>query len=490
MREKYSDYLTWSMHVSNFLHYLGIHAKLAGNIGVLGEIDGIIPIIHSPQGCAYHYVFSPRKKNKPLYDTFCTGMTESDIVYGGAVKLRNTIIEVYENYSPKLIVVLPSPVSDLMNEDIEMEVLSIREELNINVIALKSEVFSHRDRSSARNALKQTAKKPATDIKPAYNNIKGCGYIEAMIALVDNVMEKQTIIENTVNIETFGMGFASRISLIKIEELLNKIGIKVNTLLPSCSYESIVTAPQAKLNISTKKKWAFRMNEKFGTDYFFIENTYQYVGKDGIKRFYLDIAKYFDLEEKATKVLNEDYERYKDKIELYKDRISQHTYVIYSENINLLPAMIKAYQNAYGMNIKYICIKTDKLLEDFKISEDVFGKLINRIKLTMPEDCKLIVDPNEKEKKKVFLDIDYIVGRKDVRLEQYGTCVLNPIHEQNFLYYEGYTEVLKNIINLIEKNSVKSKLLLNNIDYDDKINNLLKNSNHVEMNTFWRRTWD
>jgi hypothetical protein len=67
-------------------------------------------------------------------------------------------------------------------------------------------------------------------------DIMGCGYTEALYAMVDNVMVEQKPIQKSINIETIGWGKHGKLVIGEVEGFLAKAGITINSHFPSTSY--------------------------------------------------------------------------------------------------------------------------------------------------------------------------------------------------------------------------------------------------------------
>ncbi|MFQ8760960.1 MAG: nitrogenase component 1 [Intestinimonas sp.] len=78
----------------------------------------MVVILHGPRGCGFHYRHSARRRHQPF--TLCCAPTspEREIICGGADALRRTVSEAWDRYRPALILIVPTPVSDILNEDI------------------------------------------------------------------------------------------------------------------------------------------------------------------------------------------------------------------------------------------------------------------------------------------------------------------------------------------------------------------------------------
>ena len=158
----------------------------------------------------------------------------------------------------------------------------------ISVVGVQSELFSHRDKNYTRNRLKELTRQTITGDNRLEMELKGCGFTEALYALVEQVMEPSAQIPHSINIETVGWGSEGKAALRELEVFLNGCGIQVNTWIPSAPLSSLVHAPAAELNLVKRVRWARRMREKFGTAYLHIGGAGRYAGLDGICTFYRD----------------------------------------------------------------------------------------------------------------------------------------------------------------------------------------------------------
>ena len=114
-------------------------------------------------------------------------MTESEIIYGGTEKLYKTVKEVWERYHPSMIMLIPTPVSDVLSEDIRSVSERLKKE-GIFTVGIQSELFSHRDKNYAKDRLRKLAAQKITGDNRLETELKGCGFTEALYALVEQVM--------------------------------------------------------------------------------------------------------------------------------------------------------------------------------------------------------------------------------------------------------------------------------------------------------------
>ncbi|AEV70240.1 nitrogenase component 1 [Acetivibrio clariflavus] len=133
----------------SFSQCLGCATSKAACMTVLIQ-DGAV-ISHGPVGCAsclHEFAFTYRV-NYPLRGIerptprriFSTNLKEKDTVYGGNIKLADTIREVYERTKANAIFVLTTCAAGIIGDDVESVCNEAEEELGIPVVAIFCEGF-------------------------------------------------------------------------------------------------------------------------------------------------------------------------------------------------------------------------------------------------------------------------------------------------------------------------------------------------------------
>lgn len=133
----------------SFSQCLGCATSKAACMTVL--IQDAAVISHGPVGCAsclHEFAFTHRV-NYPLRGIerptprriFSTNLKEKDTVYGGNIKLANTIREVYERTHANAIFVLTTCAAGIIGDDVESVCNEAEEELGIPVVAIFCEGF-------------------------------------------------------------------------------------------------------------------------------------------------------------------------------------------------------------------------------------------------------------------------------------------------------------------------------------------------------------
>ena len=133
----------------SFSQCLGCASSKAACMTILIQ-DGAV-ISHGPVGCAsclHEFAFTYRV-NSPLRGVsrptprhiFTTNLQEKDTVYGGNIKLANTIREAYERTHANALFVLTTCAAGIIGDDVESICNEAEEELGIPVVAIFCEGF-------------------------------------------------------------------------------------------------------------------------------------------------------------------------------------------------------------------------------------------------------------------------------------------------------------------------------------------------------------
>lgn len=492
MNNSRKDLLSISMYPSGLLHEYGVNGKISGSVGAVGEIKDTLLILHSPKGCGFHYRQSARRRHQPYYQLICSELTEQEVILGGEDEIYETAKEAYFRYHPKLIVLIPSPVSDVMNENLFAVADRLKSE-GIEAVAVRSELFSHRDREYGRKRLKELASQKIGEKNKLEVELKGCGFTEALYALVEQFMVKCPKIPRSINIETVAWGSEGACALHEIEAFLKRAGITVNCWLPSDSVERIKRAPAAELNVVRRIRWAKRMKEKFGTEYLHLGSPGRYEGLEGISNFYLDIGERLGVLETMRSLVEREEETVEETLSDEFRVLKETRCVLVSRSLQNAPFLLKRYAKDYKMQVSAVVIRiTESVKKELKITEEIEKKLIERFyeaaELYAP-GCILALNPDEKQTKLLFSNADILAGTGDFRLEGQGLPVIPEKKELLSLSFESYVRSVKRMKYLIENTKEKPNLLLNKLDFSEEYFPLLAEKDVINGKIMWSRMW-
>lgn len=121
-------------------------------LGQLGGIRDIAVIHHGPSGCSatasQQYIITNQvaaKRGVVNHSVYIgTDMDENDTIFGSADTLADIILEVNRRYSPKAIFVSSSCASGIIGEDIDSVVETVKDDIEVPVIAVHCEGFKSR----------------------------------------------------------------------------------------------------------------------------------------------------------------------------------------------------------------------------------------------------------------------------------------------------------------------------------------------------------
>lgn len=230
--------------------FLDAHEDCAfdGAMYTLVSITDAAHVIHGPSGCISKYWVnrSNLTSSSTLHKVrFTTDMEESDIIFGGAKKLYQGIIELIRRYQPAAVFVYSTCVSALIGDDIHGACKTASEQTGIPIIPVDAPGFVGRKNLGIR--------------------VAGDTLLEHVIGTAEpdftTPLDINLIAESNINN-----------SAINILPLLEKLGIRVLAkITDDAQYREICYAHRAKLNViigsKALLKMVKKMEELFGIPY-------------------------------------------------------------------------------------------------------------------------------------------------------------------------------------------------------------------------------
>lgn len=262
---------------------------LFGALRVIGGISDGIALIHGPQGCAFFQKFQISSCFGHDLRTPCTSMSDSDAVYGGEDTLRQSLLEADHRYNPKLIAVLNTCTPQIIGDDVDAVIDSVR----------------------SRLGCKHVFNVPADGLQ-FYT--QSYGYNEALQGLIEHVFQHpKEKTEKSVNFFGEIIPGMSALGMDKyiLRDLLKKIGIRVQSIVTAgSSVAQLEQAPRAQVNVprcGLMLSYASRsMEKRFGIPTL---DTIMPYGIRNTSRWLMKIAEFFDMSEKAESVIEEETEK-------------------------------------------------------------------------------------------------------------------------------------------------------------------------------------
>ena len=479
-------------------HRYGINCKLSGSVYAVSEIEGAVPLIHGPAGCAFHQRLTPRKMYAPIYNLPCTNLGENDVIYGGEDKLQDKIGEVYRKFHPQLIAVLPTCVSGLVGDDVPGVLTEL--DLPCDLLHVPSEGFAHRSRESLDVLMRDFAeawKDPSRS--PAYD-LRGCGHEEVMFSIVDQLMDEQEITENLVNIESFGrFTYGFRSELAEIKKIFGEMGVSVNLTLPTCTVDEIKRAPAAELNIVTRNlRWAERMKERFGNDY--LRKWFFYFGLDGVEKFYHDCASKLDLDGVADGAIRREKTQSLQELEKYQKVFAREDFAVSTQGFFFTPYLARIYATDLKLPIKYLCVDM-QLLRALNISEETIEVMEKNMQEAFDEwDLKfeVVTNPTLGEMSEIAKKVDHVLSDR-ITPPTYekggGVGVMDISATRYLLFRTGFSGIvefgkyLTRELNSAKRYQNNREPIISRFDYDKIYYPMLDDNRCSASREMWSRMW-
>lgn len=473
MREFYLDNMILNMKPTTLQHKFGVNGKTSGSLAAIAEIKNAVPVLVSPAGCGFHFRSTVRSRNALNLQLECADLQNRDVIFGAEEKLRALLLEIDSRQKPELIFLLPSVVSDVMNDDLAGIAAALQPELHARLVAVPSQAFSHMDKNNSRRNLREKARHKEGGGKFSGSMVyKGCGYVEVMDALVEQVMEPAEQTEaHAVNLESFFWGYGGLTKVRRMQSLLAKIGISVNSFLPANDIAGIRRAPKAALNIVRRKKWALLMQERFGTPFLHIADMNEWHGLEGIRDFYLAVAGQLGLTEQAQRLLEAEERRIRPRYEELRGLLRQHSFCLISGSVAALPELIKAFSRDYGMPVKKVClVMNPQFQKESGLDKQTLELLHAKISAAMARyGCQgeLLLNPADGELRQAAQSCDYLLCGANPRYAALGRPVIPLFLDSNVFDFDSLLEVMQALADRTKQQTPQeSALLLNRADFD------------------------
>lgn len=383
---------------------------------VLNPITDAFHIVHGPIGCA-SYTWDIRgslSSGEETYRTsFSTDLRETDVIFGGEKKLSAAIDELVARENPKLIFVYATCIVGVIGDDVEAVCKQAEEKYGIRVIPVKA---------------------------PGFSGTKTLGYKLAGQAIMQ-LIEPNKNIEKKYGVNILGdFNLAGEMWIIK--NYLEKIGIPViSTITGDSSYETLMNAPSATLNIvqcaGSSTYLANLMEEKLSIPYIKVS----FFGIEDTTSSLIRIAEAMNNKEaveKAKVFLKNQTEKVIPIIEQYKSRLKGKKAAIYVGGGFKAISLIRQF-NELGMETVLVGTQTGK-----KDDYDIIESLVN-------ENTVILDDANPAELEKFMIETgaDILVGGVKERPLAYklGIAFCDHNHERKHALagFEGIENFTKEI---------------------------------------------
>jgi nitrogenase molybdenum-iron protein alpha chain len=282
---------------------------------VLGPSRDILNLVHGPIGCSFYAWLTRRNQTKPetaaspnfMTYAMSTDMQDSNIVFGGEIKLKQALREAKAIFNPKAIGIFSTCPVGLIGDDVHAVAREMKEELGINVFGFSCEGYKGVSQSAG-------------------HHIANNGLFKHVVGNDDNGKPGKFRINMLGEYNIGGDAF-------EIERILEKCGI---TLIASFSGNSTLnqfeTAHTADLNAVMCHRsinyLAEMMETKFGIPWMKVN----FIGAESSAKSLRKIAQYFgdpELTAKVEKVIAEEMENVKKTIAELRPRTEGKTAMLF-----------------------------------------------------------------------------------------------------------------------------------------------------------------
>lgn len=238
-----------------------------------------------------------------------------DVVYGAEEKLSQAIVESYERYSPKLIMVITTCTTDLIGDDIGSAVEKTKEQVGCDVIYSTGDFVG---------------------------KSRPVGIQDSLYAMADQLICREDVArrEGSVNLINSPTQRNAK-KLQEMADLLTQMGIKINKIcFDHTTTKDMIDLARADLNITGyRMSWAELMKKRMDVEYCQITGWHRYnqkkdpetispYGLAGSTRVLKEIAKIMGKEGEAESVI----EKNRTAVQLKECELYGQTVIEYASN--------------------------------------------------------------------------------------------------------------------------------------------------------------
>lgn len=322
--------------------FLGAYRACSG-------IRDAVVLSHVPIGCQWGARMLGGSSCRKDMKHACTVLHEKEIVFGSESTLEKAILDAGSVYKSNIIIVVSGDVPSIIGDDCRSVIDSTM--LDKRVIHIEA---------------------------PSFKGSMREGYEDALLSLAQCMVEQEP---NRRSVNLIGFcpdDFRVDADIEEIRRLLCGMGIKVNCVMSSCSYEEFLRAPAAELNVILGQGTAVAkfMKREFGTPY--IEAGYPY-GLKATKELIERIRQNLDKKMTIHENVNLDF-RKKIDLESYK-KIYLHLHKLFGTPVSVIGdhharPMAQFLEGELGFDIAVLSDYQDSHFEDHVLDSNtimVFG---------------------------------------------------------------------------------------------------------------------
>lgn len=282
---------------------------------VLGPTRDIVNLVHGPIGCSFYAWLTRRNQTLPptpdspnyMMYAFSTDMQDSNIVFGGEIKLKQACREAFEIFKPKAIGIFSTCPVGLIGDDVHAVARAMKAELGINIFGFSCEGYKGVSQSAG-------------------HHIANNALIKHVIGLNDTPAKGKFLVNMLGEYNIGGDAF-------ELERILEKCGITLNASFSGNStMEQFERAHTADLNVVMCHRSinyvAEMMETKYGIPWFKVN----FIGAEASAKSLRKIADFFgdaDLKAQVEKVIAEEMAIVKSEIDKIFPRTKGKTAMLF-----------------------------------------------------------------------------------------------------------------------------------------------------------------
>ena len=447
--------------------------KIACVTTVATSLKNSIVLTHGPIGCAFQRRINPCRGWNPIYDMPCTALTEAETVYGAYDKLVGAVEQVYEKYTPDIILIVSTDVSEQIGEYMDAVRGDAKVPCEIVVCQLVSceqdSTFTKRGYSEVRNAL--------------------------ITQLLENVDEEEIEKdEKSLNIATLVQFPDEGQRYRELKSLIDDMGLRVNGFyFAGNTVDDIKNIPKAHATVVhyASEQWTKFLEKEYGMKYIELYPEPRYTsiedgpyGFDGVDRMLLNIGKVYEIEGEAEEVAT----RRRGEAE---EVLAKHKHVLKDKTLSL----VGSYNGGFGADLIRYCGMKCKLVTlkfktgtnfDMLLSEDAKNRVAEMWRdfcLKYGSDPEILVNPTLEEELRALKKTkpDLVVppaffGTGPDWYEKHGFKTIVPNRLAGYFFRMGYWTVVDAAIEARRalERPCSSTPLLSMIEQDEEYGGLSK----------------
>ena len=415
-------------------------------------------VVHSPVGCSYYTAGTKRYPTKPdmpdwskfpienfnLKYVCCTDLTESDVVFGGMKKLRQSIIDAAQEFpEANAIYAYATCTTGLIGDDMDAVAKELTEELGKDVVAFNAPGFAGPSQSKGHHIANHTI----------FNRLVG-------------TKEPPTTTE-------YDIGLIGEYNidgdLWILESYLNEMGIRIlSRFTGDSSHDEICFMHRVKLNLVRCQRSATYIadliEEKYDIPYIKVDFFSTEYCAENLRT----IGKYFGLEEEAEKVIADRMAKVGPELEYYKEKLQGKKVYIFSGGPKSWH-LATPLEKELGMEVTAVASQFEH--------EDGYVKIKERVK----EGVTIVDDPNSMELEEMISNDkpDLILGgiKQKYMAHKLGVpaIMIHSYENGPYIGFEGFVNLAKDMYAYIYNPVLK------NLEFEENPEEKLESESITEL---------